>query len=89
MQYHKQIFNLTPDNADKLADLTVKTGLSMSQMVNDSLAHVFGTSSPMINARLDLVRSAVRSTAPGTYPPIPPSGVIANDATRKRPAPRK
>lgn len=85
MEYHKQLFNLNPDKAKILQEVSGMSGLTKSQIMNDALAVHFGLSDPMVPSRLEIVRAAVRNIKTTTYPAIPPSGLIANEKS----APRK
>lgn len=89
MDYSKQLFNLTHDNAEALKRAASISGLTKSQMVNDALKVHFGIQDPMLATRLDVVRAALRNSGPQKptrEATPPPSGTSTNPtapATRK------
>lgn len=95
MDYTKKLFNLNPDKAGILDQVSEMTGQTKSQIMNDALAVAFDLCDPMVESRQETVRLAIariRSTTKPTkppankYPEIPPSGAILNDRkpTRRR-----
>ncbi len=85
----KQLFNLSPDNAQALKSTAGLSGLTKSQIVNHALKVHFGIQYPMLATRLDVVRAALRNSGPQKptrEATPPPSGTSTNataPATRK------